>query len=264
VYRFDGNDGWFPNGNLATDASGNLWGSTGSGGFGAGNVFELTDSNGVWIESVLHNFTGYADGTFPEGGVTLDAAGNVYGTTFIDGPAAGNVYQLLANSDWAFDIVYSFVDIPSGGNPNSGVTLDSSGNIYGSTSMGGVKGGGTVFELSNEGGSWTIHLLYSFSGGEGPQLSKLIFDQAGNLYGTTYSDGPVPNHSYGTAFKLTPSNGTWIYTSLHDFTGGSDGAYPVGTLTFDANGNLYGTASQGGDLGRCGGKGCGVVFKITP
>ncbi len=264
LHTFHGNDGDSPTGNLVVDGSGNLYGSSASGGAGAGNVFKLSDLNGVWTVSDLHDFTGYADGTFPEGGVVLDSAGNVYGTTFIDGPAAGNVYQLLAGSDWAFNILHSFEDIPGGGNPSSGLTLDSAGNIYGSTSMGGVKGGGTVFELSNQGASWTFNLLYSLSGGEGPMLSNLIFDQAGNLYGTTYSDGPVPNHSFGTVFKLTPTNGSWIYTSLHDFTGGSDGAYPVGTLVFDANGNLYGTASQGGDLSKCGGKGCGVVFKITP
>jgi uncharacterized repeat protein (TIGR03803 family) len=102
-------------------------------------------------------------------------------------------------------------------------------------------------------------LLYTFSGdAEGPVLSNLIFDHAGNLYGTTYSDGPDPNRSHGTVFKLTPSNGTWTYTSLHDFTGGSDGGYPVGNLVFDGNGNLYGTASTGGQFGD------GVVYKVTP
>ena len=94
-------------------------------------------------------------------------------------------------------------------------------------------------------------------------LSNLIFDKAGNLYGTTYDDGPDRFSSYGTVLRLTPSNGTWIYTSLHDFTGGSDGAYPVGNLVFDANGNLYGTTTRGGNLSKCGRQGCGVVFKIT-
>ena len=263
LYRFHYNDGNGPTGNLAVDGSGNLYGSTISGGSGGGNVFKLSNSNGVWTGQDLHDFTGYADGIFPEGGVTLDAAGNVYGTTFIDGPAGGNVYELLANSDWDLAILYSFVDIPTGGNPASGVTLDSSGNVYGSTSMGGDLGGGTVFELSS--GTWSFNLIYTLAtGGEGPMLSNLIFDKAGNLYGTTYSDGPAPNQSHGTVFKLTPSNGAWIYTSLHDFAGGSDGGYPVGNLAFDANGNLYGTASQGGDLSKCGGQGCGVVFKITP
>lgn len=262
VHIFDDDDGGSPAGNLATDGSGAIYGSTTQGGTGAGVVFKLTYSNGSWSEAVLHEFTGYDDGFSPEGGVTLDAAGNVYGTTFIDGPAAGNVYQLLAGSEWAFNIVYSFTEISTGDNPTSGVTFDSSGNLYGSTSTGGIKEGGTVFELSSA--DWSLHLLYSFSTGEGPLLSNLIFDQAGNLYGTTYSDGPDPNRSHGTVFKLTPSNGAWTYTSLHDFTGGSDGGYPVGNLTFDANGNLYGTASQGGDLSKCGGQGCGVVFKITP
>lgn len=244
VYTFLGNNGEAPTGNLATDGSGNIYGSTVQGGdFDGGEVFKLSYSDGTWSESGLHYFTGYADGLFPNGGVTLDAAGNIYGTTFIDGPAGGNVYQLLAGSDWPLTILYSFTEIQTGGNPASGVTLDSSGNVYGSTSMGGNLGGGTVFELSS--GSWSFNLLSSFTGGgEGPMLSNLIFDKAGNLYGTTYDDGPDPNHSYGTVFKLTPSNGTWIYTSLHDFTGGSDGGYPVGNLVFDANGNLFGTTTE--------------------
>jgi uncharacterized repeat protein (TIGR03803 family) len=261
LYSFHGSDGNSPTGNLAVDGSGNLYGSTVSGG-GAGNVFKLSNLNGVWTSSALHNFSGYADGTFPQGGVILDAAGNVYGTTFIDGPAGGNVYQLRADSDYAFNILYSFTEIQTGGNPASGVTLDSQGNVYGSTSMGSDTGGGSVFELSS--GSWAFNLLYSFSGGEGPMLSNLIFDKAGNLYGTTYSDGPDPNQSYGTVFKLTPTNGTWIYTSLHDFAGGSDGGYPVGNLTFDANGDIYGTTTRGGNLSKCGGQGCGVVFRIRP
>jgi uncharacterized repeat protein (TIGR03803 family) len=161
LYSFHGADGDSPTGNLTMDHSGNLYGSTTSGGNGLGNVFKLTHSNENWSASVLHNFTGYADGSFPEGGVTLDAAGNVYGTTFIDGPAGGNVYQLLAGSDWTFNILYSFTEIRTGGNPASGVTFDSAGNLYGSTSMGGDGDGGTVFELSS--GSWAfpapLHLL---------------------------------------------------------------------------------------------------------
>ena len=87
-------------------------------------------------------------------------------------------------------------------------------------------------------------------------MSTLLFDQAGNLYGTTFADGA---NGWGSVFKLTPSMGGWTYTSLHDFTGGSDGGYPVGNLVFDANGNLYGTASIGGTGHWC----CGVIFKIS-
>jgi len=260
VYSFQGLDGQNPSGTMETDASGNIYGATAEGGAqSSGTVFKLSYVNGAWTESKLHEFSAYVDGDFPEGGVTLDAAGNIYGTTYT-GFGAGDVWQLIASSNWALNILYSF-GIQTGENPTSGVTLDSSGNVYGSTSGGGPDRGGTVFELSS--GDWSFHLLHSFSAGAGPLLSNLIFDKAGNLYGTTYSDGSVRNGSYGTVFKLAPSNGTWTYSLIHEFTGGSDGAYPVGTLVFDANGNLYGTTSQGGDLSKCGGKGCGVVFKIT-
>ena len=89
-------------------------------------------------------------------------------------------------------------------------------------------------------------------------LSNLVFDNAGNLYGTTYRDGSHQNGSYGTVFMLAPSNGTWTYTLLYEFTGGTDGGHPVGNLVIDADGNLYGTATIGGQFGK------GVVFKIAP
>jgi uncharacterized repeat protein (TIGR03803 family) len=124
-------------------------------------------------------------------------------------------------------------------------------------------GGGNVFELSS--GSWSYSAIYCFVGGYqgGPHMSTLVFDQAGNLYGTTFADGA---NGWGSVFKLTPSNGSWTYTSLHDFTGGNDGGFPVGNLIFDANGNLYGTASCGGTTGTCGYRNDGywVIFKIAP
>jgi len=125
---------------------------------------------------------------------------------------------------------------------------------------GGSGGGGTVFKLTPSSGSWTYSLVYSFTGGHpgyggaGP-IANLAIDGAGNLYGTTAADGA---YDVGTVFKLTPSGGSWTYTSLHDFTGGSDGGYPESNVTFDANGNLYGTASEGGS------QRVGVVWEITP
>jgi len=141
--------------------------------------------------------------------------------------------------------------------PEGGLIIDSSGNLYGTTTNGGSGGGGTVFELSPAMGGWTYNVVYSFTGctGCGP-LGKLVMDAAGNLYGTTNADGA---NGKGSVFELTPEGGgTWTYTSLHDFTGGGDGAYPWSNLVLDASGNLYGTASAGGT------KGAGVVFEITP
>ncbi len=126
-------------------------------------------------------------------------------------------------------------------------------------------GGGTVFEFTPSGGGGTYTTLYSFAGTglyNGPR-ADLTMDAVGNLYGTTYGDG---THGFGNVFKLTHSNGSWTYTSLHDFTGGNDGAYPVSSVAVDAAGNLYGTASAGGSsVGQCNQRlGCGVVWEITP
>ncbi len=128
------------------------------------------------------------------------------------------------------------------------------GNLYGTTTTGGVNGGGTVFEISPSDGGWTFQTIYSFSGSGGP-YDDLVIDSAGNLYGTTYLDG---RYGWGNVFKLVPSSGGWTYSSLHDFTGGSDGASPRCRLVFDSSGNLYGTTSIGGTGGY------GVVFEITP
>jgi uncharacterized repeat protein (TIGR03803 family) len=140
------------------------------------------------------------------------------------------------------------------GGSDGGLMRDSAGNLYGTTLTGGDNGGGTVYELSPSNGGWTFTTLYNFSG-NGGSFAVLIMDAAGNLYGTTIGDGA---YGQGNVFKLTPSNGSWIYTSLHDFTGGSDGSQPYGQVTLDANGNLYGTASIGGPDNK------GVVWEITP
>ena len=115
---------------------------------------------------------------------------------------------------------------------------------------------GTVFQLSPSGNNWNWNRLYSFPrGGSGGPYATLVRDSAGNLYGTTEADG---EYGYGNVFELTPSNGGWIYTDLHDFTGATDGGNPYSSLVLDSSGNLYGTAYQGGQNNG------GVVFEITP
>jgi uncharacterized repeat protein (TIGR03803 family) len=140
------------------------------------------------------------------------------------------------------------------GGSDGGLIRDSSGNLYGTTLSGGTNGGGTVYELSPSNGGWTFTTLYNLSGNAG-SYAVLTMDAAGDLYGTTTGDGI---YGHGNVFKLTPSNGDWTYTSLHDFTGGSDGGTPFGQVTLDASGNLYGTASVGGA------NDAGVVWEITP
>ncbi len=247
------------------DQAGNLYGTTEYGGSnGYGVVFKLAPSGGGWTESVIHNFAG-EDGIFPASGVIFDRVGNLYGTSGGGLSGQGNVYQLApSGSGWTATNLHSFQNGTDGEFPVAGLIVDQSGNLYGTTSSGGSGGGGTVFELSSSDGSWMFAVLYGLSGGyiQGPRGS-LAMDVAGNLYGTTYAEGIYYS---GTLFKLTRSQGGWAYTRLHDFTGSSDGANPLGGPALDANGNVYGTTEYGGSFAgeNCGGIGCGVVWEITP
>lgn len=275
LYRFTGSsDGATPgSGNVVFDQAGNLYGTTTSGGvqnceFGSpcGVVYELTPSNGGWTESGLYSFQGGSDGDTPEAGVIFDQAGNLYDTTAYGGLACpgngcGTVFRLAPSGpDWTEKVLYTFRDGGDGANPEGGLIFDQSGNLYGTAANGGASDGGTVFELTPSSGNWTLALLYSLVGiGNPGPFGNLTMDAAGNLYGTTAGDGA---YGYGSVFKLTPSNGGWTYTSLHDFCSSgipcSDGAYPYGNVILDENGNLFGTASCSGPQGY------GVVFEITP
>ena len=278
LHSFEGghNDGAYPGyGDVAFDSAGNLYGTTIYGGPGSdgcndsdncGTVYEVAHQNGDWNESVIWYFAqGIILGFWPYNGVILDSAGNVYGgVTWV-----GDVYELTpgqGGSGWSATILYNFANQGTGG-PEGGLIFDHAGNLYSTTSIGGSGGGGSLFELSPSGGVWTLTTLYSFnySGSNempGPS-STLTMDASGALYGNTYAEGA---YGYGSIFKLTPSQGSWTYTSLHDFTGGSDGGYPWGQVILDANGNVYGTTTVGGStVGSCyQNLGCGVVFEITP
>jgi uncharacterized repeat protein (TIGR03803 family) len=262
-----GADGFFPYGDLTFDQAGNIYGTTSFGGVSKlGTVYVLKNVDGQWQESVIYSFSG-SDGASPSAGVIFDNAGNIYGTTTAGSPVGyGTVFQLTrSDSGWTEKTLYAFQNGSDGAYPVGGLIFDRSGNLYGTTSAAGSGsgGGGTVFRLRpNSDGSWTFNVLYSFSGnyGGGPQ-STLVMDSERNLYGTTQSDGA---HSFGSVFKLTRSGHMWTYFDLYDFTFGSDGYLPYGSLILDANGNLYGTTAQGGNLSGCMGNGCGVVFEITP
>jgi uncharacterized repeat protein (TIGR03803 family) len=260
LYSFQrGADGSNPGyGDLLFDQQGNIYGTTiFGGGRDGGVVYQLSPSGSGWTESVLHSFGGGSEGSGPYNGVIFDNAGNLYGTLSDGGPSdAGLVFQLVSSMGWTANILYPFARQGDGSTPRAGLIFDPSGNLYGATTVGGTGNGGTVFELSPT-GDWTFSLLYSFTArglGCGP-AGTLVMDQAGSLFGTTMCNG---THGQGNIFKLTRTSGTWTYTSLYDFTGGNDGGAPTNSVSLDANGNLYGTASQGGANGY------GVVWEITP
>jgi hypothetical protein len=275
LFSFSTSTGAYPVGNLTFDAAGNLYGTTQSGGLteycsggGCGVVYQLTKSGGVWTENILHAFTDGSDGSAPSSGVIFDHSGNLYGTVpQSSDPAAayGLVYELSPSGPgWTLNALYNFQAGEDGAYPYAGLIFDAAGNLYGATRNEGSGRGGTVFQLSPSEGSWSLTTLYGFSQGSGywGPYSTLVMDAAGNLYGTTYSDGA---YGWGSVFKLTSSIGGWTYSDLYDFTGQEDGKWPVGTLVLDANGNVYGTTYGGGNIFGCSGDfGCGVVFEITP
>jgi uncharacterized repeat protein (TIGR03803 family) len=277
LYTFTGGaDGNAPSA-LIFDGAGNLYGTTPGGGSGAcqnlnyvgcGTVFELMrNADGTWTKKVLYEFMGGDDGAYPPAGLIFDGKGNLYGTTEGGGPGdcaigpvpgCGGVFELMPNSDgtWTESVLYSFTDSQDGAFPLSGLILDGAGNLYGTA----IDGGGAtglspvLFKLSPSTGGWTESVLYNFAPFSSP--GSLIFDSAGNLYGTNSTDDGYGN---GGVFQLTPNpTGYWTRHLLHQFTGGNDGAMPATGLIFDSAGNLYGATSGGGAFGY------GNVFRFTP
>jgi uncharacterized repeat protein (TIGR03803 family) len=258
IHRFGmGTDGAQPLGGVVLDSEGNFYGTASLGGaYGNGTVFEEKRSDGGWSEITLYSFTGGNDGTNPAAAVTLDAHGNLYGTTSFGGANnVGVVYELSpSSSGWTQTVLYTFQGLTDGENPLGGVVLDEAGNIYGGTFDGGANGGGTVYELSPSAEGWTFSVLYSFTGGYGGPYNKLTIAK-GSIYGFTEGEGA---YGFGSVFKLTPANGGWTFTDLHDFAGGSDGAVLYGSVAVDSAGDVFGTTNEGGSLNQ------GLVFEITP
>jgi len=268
IYMFSGaKDGAYPYAGVIMDASGKLYGMTQEGGaHNFGTVFELSPSNGGWTENTLHSFNG-TDGKTPVSGLTLDAAGNLYGTTEKGGDAdLGVVFELSPSSGgWKETVLYAFAGGADGREPYVGVIFDTAGNLYGTTSSGGAgacaKGCGTVFELSPSGSGWTETVIYSFTGLSGSVPNDIVFDAAGNIYGTTRHGGTGKKCKVtgcGTVFELTLSNGTWTETVLHSFSGIPDGAVPFSGPLVDAKGNVFGTTVFGGKYHP------GVLYEIHP
>jgi uncharacterized repeat protein (TIGR03803 family) len=329
---FGSHGGNYPLGGVVFDAAGNLYGTTGRGGrFNAGTVFKLTPpagGHGAWRRTTLYTFNG-TDGQAPRGTLVLDSAGNIYGTTAIGGannmgtayelspPVSGNTawqHTLLTSFDnsgnypyagmvfdktghlygttlgtsashknppWTGSAVYELIP-PAGGEaawkrkiiqkldsdtgyaPASALVIDGSGNLYGTTQGGGGVGGGAVFELSppTKGNApWTTTVLYVFEAQGGPYsaLGTLVFDGAGNLFGTTYFGG---EYTYGTVFELSPppaGQTKWTPTLIWSFGLGINGQYPTeGNLVIGKSGQLYGLTYDGGPANF------GVAFELIP
>jgi uncharacterized repeat protein (TIGR03803 family) len=301
LYRFaeepyPQSDGSGPVGTLIFDRSGSLYGateyggtvvSTGhshfGGGIGAGTVFRLRPSGAqgnVWTHDTLYRFGGRPkSGEAPQGGVTLDQLGAIYGTTQFGGEHdLGVVFKLtLQDAVWSETVLHSFSGDSDGAHPSGDLPIDESGALYGTATSGGSRGGGslaariqgngTVFKVAPStiaDGQWVYTLLYSFSGeGDGGTPGgHLVRGKDGTLFGTTSGGGLViDGRIHGTVFALVPSpapDTAFRYTVLYRFSGGIDGDFPCDSIVMDDQGALYGMTSDGGQHGR------GTVFRRTP
>jgi uncharacterized repeat protein (TIGR03803 family) len=261
-------------------------------GGGCGTVFKLSPNpDGSWLNTILYSFcASYSndscvDGAYPQAGLVLDANGNIYGTTNLGGPGCplhsngcGTVFELspplFPSGAWTEKVLYAFCSnyvynqCLDGNFPSSQLIFDSSGNLYGTTTAGGNGSGrfsGTVFELSPGENGWAETVLYSFCLlGEGTvcpdgaqPMAGVTFDKSGNLYGTTELGGSPKSEGGGTVYKLSPSPNGWTEKVLLAAQGYAKGVAPLGTVSFDALGNLYSTLSAGGLNGD------GAVFRLA-
>ncbi|MBZ5570866.1 MAG: hypothetical protein LAO09_03180 [Acidobacteriia bacterium] len=260
LHDFSGRLAKIPSSGLVLDAKGNAYGTTAEGGFHAGKggtVYQLSPQTGF---NIIYGFSG-PDGMTPRGNLAIDADGNLYGTTVsgggnktgCNGAGCGTVFRLSPPTNggtWTQTVLYSFKGGDDGANPQAGVVVDSAGNLYGTAMNGGTNDFGTVFQLApGPNDTWVENLVHTFAGNEGglPQ-GGLIFDAAGNLYGT----------SGATVFEITPTGGGWSFIPLYFFNPRNGDAAGAETgVIFDANGNLFGTSSFGGAFNL------GTVFELT-
>jgi hypothetical protein len=307
LYSFQGiPDGSLPVGAVVFDKAGNLYGATTEGGSSScisvaqcGTVYQLAPpakTGDPWTETVLHIFKGNAskDGASPAGGLVIDSAGNLYGTTAYGGTGncvvlgtlmgCGTVYEMSPpqqkGGPWTETVLYSFPTPKQGFLPQGDLVFDSAGNLYGATEFGGGFGTtcnpfyrycGAVFELSppkTRGGKWAEQVLHGFkSGTDGANPNGgLVLDSKGDVYGTTFGggneSGECGSGGCGTAFELKPpikTGGAWAEKVLHRFNyNTSDASNPMAGLVIDRKGNLCGTSMSGGP-----GPG-GTVFRLSP
>lgn len=334
LYNFNGpNDGNSPAGALLMDRSGNLYGTAQQAGItnkncsvGCGTVFALFKNSEGWRYTVLHHFHGMPDGALPTGTLVADSAGNLYGTTVSGGAddicfeGCGTVFQLQQANGWKEQVIHTFTNLfQDGAYPSGTMAIDSEGDLFGSSIIGGLNGYGTVFAMKQSAtGTWTEQILHNFcseyncadgnaaaggvtlanghlvgttqmGGGQGyygslfvltpgseqwginnfdfdttdgaASISPVLYSR-GNYYGVTEQGGNqnfACNLSYGDGviFEVAAQGATLNETVLHTFSG-PDGCGPIGGLTADKNGNLFGTTAFGGTSND------GVVFEITP
>jgi uncharacterized repeat protein (TIGR03803 family) len=270
IHSFSGADGRSPSASLLLDAAGNLYGVTSQGGaHNFGVVYKLSTTSSGWHQSVLYSFGGTAS-PIPWGTLTMDASGNLYGTTIRGGShGQGSVFELTppsAHSWWTFQTVHSFDELDGSQPTLDPLVIDAAGNLYGTTSSGGNSsaGNGTVYRLSpTSGGHFKETVLHSFGTDFNGGLPEggLAFDPSGNLWGTTATFGGPNATGFGTVFIMAPvAGGHWNFGTVHRFLSPTDAAVPEARLVFDTAGNAYGTSQFGGTTTDQ----AGTVFEVSP
>jgi uncharacterized repeat protein (TIGR03803 family) len=285
LYSFaGGSDGAIPFGDVVFDAAGNIFGTTSIGGKthigcppakGCGTIYELSPAGGgVWNERVIHALTdAFHEGAEPRAGLVIDAAGNLYGTTyeggdnlFCGGMGCGAVFELLPplkGKHWRYKNLIDFTAI-NGAFVRGPLTRSANGALFGTTLFGGQHDAGVVYSFTQESGHWKFRVVYNFDGIDGLQpAGNLAFDKSGNLYGATYAGG---TNDWGALFQLVPNGDVWTENVLYNFvvSGKKTGAGPLAGVTLDSAGDLYLTTNQGGDLQACQpNAGCGTVIKFS-
>jgi uncharacterized repeat protein (TIGR03803 family) len=277
IYEFQGSsDGWAPVALPAIAKNGDLYGVTlGGGTYDMGTVFRLTaplTRGGTWTKTILYDFPGASGGGHPTS-LVLGSGGNLYGVDF-----SQTLFELKRppshDGMWTYTALYT-LNQGTQGSAIQGITLDAEGNLYGTTEQGGdlgclQVGCGTVFELkrpTKNGGKWHFSVLYTFTGSPdaAEPAAGVVFDQEGNLYGTTYAGGAT---DWGAVYRLghpAKKGQPWTETVLYSFDRSNKNIIrPEAPVIFDGLGNLYGTTTLGGDPNCQGGFGCGVVFELSP
>lgn len=269
---------------LVPGPSGILYGVTAAGNasrcnLGCGTIFELTRaSGGGWTQTTLHTFTG-GDGAWPQTGLLLDKAGNIYGATYFGGASAnclgqgcGVVFKLSRDSrgNWAETVLHSFSGGEDGSNPTA-LAFGASGSLVGATSFGGntaLCGGigcGILFQLSPAaGGVWRETRLINFGGGvHGQNPLGILLDSSGNIFGTAKGgiiESACGGGYCGIVFEASDGAAGWKESIIHTFHG-FDGSRPNPSLTWGAAGQIYGTTYLGGTA--CARPGCGTIFQLS-
>lgn len=281
LYSFKAGSGR-PYQGLAIDGQGNLYGATQVGGdftacpnTGCGTVYELihpAKAGGGWTKINLHVFTrGTTDGALPYAAPIVDAAGTVYGSTAYGGTYDSGVIYRIVPGTGAETILYSFnANGGDGYYPESPLSLDAAGNLYGATSSGGTYGYGTAFKLSPgaSGGEWTETILYHFGGAKNVgayPTSGVVMDKSGNLFGTTQAVTVTPAGNMpaqGVLYKLSPpaaGESSWQYANLWSFEGNGGGSHPTGLAIDTTTNSFYGGTPGGGAYGGF----CGIAYQLA-